>query len=395
MTDTTPRRCALLISSIVPIVTGAPAIAAADPDKAMVAPAPASSATLPPTLPGDSVYTEEVLKGLVGVTERTFELHGFVNLEGYDFRHDAERPTSSFDIHNVFLSTRANIADAVKLFIELEYEHGSAVKLDRAFIDFAVAGPLTIRVGRFSAPLSYERVHYAAPVRLMTSRPTMVDIAFHEWVDTGIEAFGRSGQLGYNLAVVNGPRGLTESGIPNDDVIDNNRNKTVIARVNYYPAASIESGAAASAGTYDVDNKRWFYLAELDARYRSGPLDIWGEAQFRTGDDEPCDASAMAVTAVTCDPAYVGDHAKKVGFYILAGYSVIHGWQHVHYLKPVVRYDEVDDLTAKTGRRRVSAGLNWSPHAHVVVKSELQASFPIGGTGEASQGVMMSAAADF
>jgi len=343
--------------------------------------------------PGEFLYSEEAVKGLLlGSSDLGAEVHGFVNLEYYALQRDSDHPNNSFDIHNVYLSTKAHVASAVTLFAELEYEHGSTVKLDRAFIEFEIARALTLRAGRFSSPFSYERVHYAAPVRLMTSRPFAADIAFHEWVDTGVEAFGRIGRFGYNLAVLNGPRGLTEAGIPNFDVISTHKNKTVLGRLNFYSTPYLEGGVAGSAGAYDPDSRRWFYLAELDARFRRGPLDVWAEVDYRAGDDEPCSAATQA----GCDPSYVGDHANKLGYYVLVGYAVVEDSASAHYLKPVFRFDEIDDLKAHTAERRATAGLDWSPYPHVVLKSELQWIFAFGQPGLPSRaGFMMSAVADF
>lgn len=344
-----------------------------------------------PAAPGDSVYSDELLATLgLDSSELVFDIHGFINLEYSAFRDDPEHPRNTFDIHNVFLSTRAHIDRRINAFVELEYEHGAALKVDRAFVDIALADAVNLRLGRFSAPLSYERVHYAAPVRLMTSRPRMVDIGFHEWVDTGIALFGRRGAVGYNLAVVNGPRGLTEAGVPNQDVVDNNGNKTVIARLSFYPGPELELGVVAAAGTYDPADRRWFYLGEVDARLRHRAWDVWAEAQYRDGDDEPCDPAADAA----CSVEYAGERAHKLGYYVLVGYTAVQDRPHVHYLKPVVRYDELDDLTLDTSTRRITAGVDWSPRPHVVFKSELQATLATADT-EGSGGLMMSAVADF
>jgi hypothetical protein len=362
--------------------------------EAPAAPPPPAAGDYLPTqpAPGDSVYTEEAIKSLsMDWQDLGFEMHGFVNLEYAALRDDADHPNNTFDIHNVFLSTRAHIGTFAKLFVELEYEHGSTVKLDRAFIDFDVARAFTLRVGRFSSPFSYERVHYAAPVRLMTSRPMLVDIGFHEWVDTGLEAFGRVGAFGYNLAIANGPRGLTEKGIPDQDVVDINENKSVVGRLNFYPTSFLEGGVVGSAGTYDPDDKRWFYLAELDARLRYGRWDIWTEAQYRDGDDEPCNSE----TDPSCNPAYVGDHANKFGYYVLGSYEIIQDRKYAHYVKALLRFDEIDDLKAGEGKRRITGGFNWSPAAHIVIKSEVQATFSTTNGALGSNGIMLSAVADF
>jgi hypothetical protein len=342
--------------------------------------------------PGDAVISEEDAAGLlVGAGELAAEIHGFVNLEYSAFAGDPTAGPATFDIHNVFLSTKARVGSRTSVFIELEYEHGSEVKLDRAFIDFEVAEALTLRAGRFSVPLSYERMHYAAPVRLMTSRPYSVDLAFHEWVDTGLQAYGRLGWLGYNVSLLNGPRGLTEAGVPNLDVIDVNRNKTVVGRLVAQPSAAIEAGLAGAIGSYDPQDKLWFQLVEVDFRGRMGAFEVWAEGIFRNGADEPCDAASDS----TCSPTYAGDRARKVGGYVLLAFTAMEQRRNIHYLKPMVRLDAVQDLTSNTGRQRVTAGLNWSPFPHCVLKSELQWSASTELAAPARWGAMASVVADF
>jgi hypothetical protein len=192
---------------------------------------------------------------LFGAADLTIDFHGFVNVE-YDARGKELTPVQTFDVHNFFLASQVRIGADVTLYGELEYEHGAIVRADRVFIDWTLHPALTLRAGRFDAPLSYERTHYFAPVRLLSSRPLQVDIAFHEWSDTGLQAYGRVGLFSYALALVNGPLGLTESGIQLTDVVDNNRDKAFIGRLNATPLAGLELGAAWAQGKYDDAGRR-------------------------------------------------------------------------------------------------------------------------------------------
>jgi hypothetical protein len=240
-------------------------------------------------------------------------------------------------------------------------------------------------------PLSYERLHYRAPARLTTSRPLFVDIAFHEWSDIGLELFGRLARFGYDLALVNGPSGLTEAGVPNFDEIDINRDKTVVARLNFYPTDWIEAGIAGALGAYAFQGGGRFRLAEADARVRRGPLDVWAEVDWRNADSEPCSFAADAA----CPATYAGDHGNKLGYYLLASYDLVRSRPYAHYLRPLVRFDAVSDLVAGVTTRRVTGGLDWSPLPHVVVKAEYQWRFGSGVLGVMSDGVMASVVADF
>jgi hypothetical protein len=300
--------------------------------------------------------------------EDAVQFHGFVNVEYLQLQAEADPPFPTFDLHNLFIGARARVAPGVRLFAEVEYEHGAEVRVDRAFVEWSVLPGLGLRAGRFYAPLSYERTHYYAPVRLMTSRPMTADIAFHEWADTGLSLFGRVGPLGYEVAVVNGPFGLTERGIPVQDVRDNNRDKTLVARLDLQPVSGVELGAAAARGRYDPDRRLGFRALELDVRIRRAPFELWAEALGRDGDDEPC---AFA-PGNGCSPAWAGARARQRGFYLLLAWTALEERPLVHYLKPLCRVDEVQTPADGTRARRLSLGLDWSPLPHLLLKAEAQ-----------------------
>jgi hypothetical protein len=335
---------------------------------------------------------EKTAKGLgFGFQDVVAEFHGFLNMEYFDFGKDSGHPNSSFDSHNFYISTRAEIAPDVVLFGEVEHEHGATIKVDRAFIDWELLDQLTLRAGRFYVPFSYERINYWAPVRLMTSRPFLVDIPFHEWSDSGLEVFGRMGMFGYDLSLVNGPFALTENGIPITDVRDNNKNKTGVARLNFYPLSSFQAGIAYGEGVYDSAGQLGYKLYEVDARFRKGPLDVWFEYDKRTGDDEPCVAAPLS----TCDPLFSGDVAGKDGFYVAVTYNVLENVKHAHYLKPIIRYDQIRTLNPDQGAKRETVGLNWSPKPHMVLKSEYQWTQEFGQADLEDNGFMLAIVLDF
>jgi hypothetical protein len=333
---------------------------------------------------------DEMIRWLLfGSPGQRIEFHGFLNFEGYAFQDQAEHDKSSFDLHNFYLAAKAPITRDIALFGEVEYEHGATIRLDRAFVDWTVHSLLTLRMGRFYVPVSYERAHYWAPIRPMTGRPLPVDIPFHEWADTGFELFGRQGWFGYDVGVVNGPFALTENGIPITDVRDNNDNKTPFARLNLYPERGIEAGVAYSQGAFDRNGDLKFKLLEIDSRLHRGPLDVWAEYDRRFGDDEPAEGEPGY------EPLFTGDRGRKEGYYVLVACQVASGRRMLNYLKPMVRFDRLEVLDAHSGLRRLTVGLNWSPEPHVVFKSEYQWTDEFGGPHLRNNGAMMSVVADF
>ncbi|HLG21600.1 MAG TPA: hypothetical protein VI382_02200, partial [Candidatus Manganitrophaceae bacterium] len=93
---------------------------------------------------------EAAVKGLLfGAQDIFVELHGFLNVEAYNFQSGASssRRIPSFDLHNFYLSAKAQPAKGFTAFAEVEYEHGTEqIKIDRAFIDWEAFTWGTIRI---------------------------------------------------------------------------------------------------------------------------------------------------------------------------------------------------------------------------------------------------------
>jgi hypothetical protein len=359
-----------------------------------------------PTVAAPSPGTDDVARelGLQGVEEldpldgssamliptqqqSAVRLNGFAALEL--LHEDTPGADASTFVPQLHLATRAHVTHGTLLVGEIGYEHGAELHVDRVFIEVQVAPWLTLRAGRFYAPLSYERLNHYAPIRLTTTRPLLADIAFGDWTDAGIGASGRHGSLGWDVAVVNGPAALSEPGMTPHFLRDNNANKAVVARLSYDPFPGLEAGGAVAYGRYDPQGKLAFRNVELDARLRRGRLDVWFEYDRRDGDDEPC----TSVEGTACDALFTGTRAGQHGAYLLAAYSVLEGRPWIQYLKPLARVEFVEELHTRTLRHRATAGLAWSPRPHVVAKAEYGR---VGVRGEAAHHhTFVSLAADF
>jgi hypothetical protein len=332
------------------------------------------------------------VKGLLfGSADLSVEFHGFLNAEYYNFQSGSEHPVSSLDIHNLYLAAKARVGPNVSLFAEIEYEHGGELRVDRAFVDWELFSWLILRAGRFYVPLSFERTHYWAPVRLMTSRPLLVDLAFHEWADTGVEVRGRYDWIGYDVAVVNGPFALTEAGIPTSDVRAINAQKSVVGRLEFFPITGLNTGVAYAQGAYGTDPDLRFELLEIDARFHYQRIDVWAEYDRRWGNDEPCSFA----TDSACNPRYSGDPARKEGYYLLVAYDVVRELSLINYVRPILRFDSIRNIDSQNGARRITGGLNWSPMPHLVLKSEYQRTLEFGQSQVRNDGFMAALVADF
>jgi hypothetical protein len=344
--------------------------ATADVHRTATTPAPPSSgahdaaAGLQPEPSLDDLDALDASAALLDRAQNAVRLNGFVAVE---MLHDDASPgRESTFTPQLHLATRAHVAREASVFGEIEYQHGAELRVHRAFIEVHVAPWLTLRAGRFYAPISYELLNHYAPVRLTTTRPLIADIAFGEWSDAGVEASGRLRSVSWNLAIVNGPAALSEHGLSAAALRDNNDDKAIVARVSYEPFQGLETGAAGAYGHYDPRGRLAFRTVELDARLRRGPLDVWFEYQRRDGDDEPCAFAAGS----ECDARFTGARAGQQGAYLLAAYSVLEGRPWIQYLKPLARIELLEELHVRGRHYRTTAGLAWSPLPHVVAKAE-------------------------
>ena len=270
-------------------------------------------------------YSEEKMGGGVygiayGSPETFAEFHGFVNLEYFDFQKDGELGRvhggdSSFDLHNFYFNAIAKIRQNVTAFGEIEYEHGGdELKVDRAFIDWRIADGLAFRLGKFYTPFGLEIKTYQAPARKLVSRPLYTEeLLFDEWTDVGVNAYGILGpkplRFIYDLAVTNGPKGLTEEDTQNTD---NNPRKDFIARVSVIPYLAeeifLEIGGSYAYGKYDDDSRLTVRLFGGDLRLLAMGLELVAEYVGRNGND----ATAANFCGGPPPPAHRPEHTVMV-----------------------------------------------------------------------------------
>ncbi len=198
-----------------------------------------------------------------------------------------------------------NVTANVKLCVAC---HG--VEIGMAFFDLRVADELNFRVGRFipafgEFPLRHDPANHRTsdkPLpydmgRMLRLNDWNMSVLPAPWVDNGIEVngthfFGSEAQLDYALYAVGGPRGssgafdfeykLSRSG--ESYYVDNNSRPTLGGRTAFTwlsDSFAFHIGASGMAGTYDPDNKLWFYLVGLESFFRVGKLYLRGEVLSR------------------------------------------------------------------------------------------------------------------
>src|SRR5689334_11404115 len=189
-----------------------------------------------------------------------------------------------------------NVSASIKLCVAC---HG--IETGMAFFDLRVADELNFRVGRFtpqfgSFPIRHDPANHRTsdkPLpydmgRMLRINDWNMSILPAPWVDNGIELngthfFGDEAQLDYAAYAVGGPRAssgafdfeykLSRSG--EVYYIDNNSRPTLGGRCAFTwlnDAFAFHIGASGMAGTYDTDNKLWFYLVGIESFFRVGKV---------------------------------------------------------------------------------------------------------------------------
>lgn len=355
----------------------APAMSSAQEPAASPSPSQSTAAASPSqsTATAQEPVTKEDMKlaaekDLAYGSETSFlTWHGYMDME---FFKQPEVP-SSFDLHEVYLSTKAQIAKQLSVTAEFEYEHGGSglILPMQAYADYAANPALTIRTGIFYVPIGLPRAYTLRgnKNRMIRQNALTHDLMFENWAEMGVDIFGefKSG-LFYDVAVANGMPNTMAPGdswkdAQVDDNHDNNDNKAVFFHGGYngkgtYGQVNIAGSYAAQ--TYDPDGERMMKHAGVDARYlHPNGFRIQTEYMKRSGDDNPADLENGIAAAAN---GWVFQTSKRVLFN-----------NRKSFYEPVFQIDSIDlnEHTDTNGDKITSAiGFLLSPVEHYLLKTE-------------------------
>lgn len=238
------------------------------------------------------------------------KLSNKVSIGGYyDFEYeDKERITAStteaegdFDQHRFVLFLGANPHERIKLFTELEYEHGAKaadLKLEQAWAEFSLSDNHNLRLGIDLIPVGRYNINHDANLTDFVFRPEIDErLIPTTWYEAGVGLNGNlwTDHLGYQIGISNGMRpstsvgaysefrnmrGSSTLGWPSED--DNNNNKAVHGRLAIKPWLGTEVGLSGYHGTYSnltnvsSQDSDITYLA-IDLSQVWGPFELRGE----------------------------------------------------------------------------------------------------------------------
>ncbi len=327
-------------------------------------------------MPTEVPEPQSEIQEVFGEVRKRVRFHGALDLRFDDWGSAGyKNGESTFDVYEVYLATSARVSDDVSLYFEPRYEHaGESIELRQGYIDWQIAEPVSLRMGKFYMPIGIYRNMYYAPLRKFVtySYPARL-ITVAPWEDVGLELHGEvpiantEMKLKYELAVLNG---LNEDYTQHPDNKvrnarqnrDNNSNKIIGGRVGLSPVEELEVGFSYNTGKYDDA-----------ANYR---LDFFGADIAYTISDLELKAEYMRSEAESRS----GD-IKTDGFYVQGAYKVLKDYLGMEYLELVGGVEGVnpgqalrDRFSIASGQqlRKFASGINLSPRDHFLIKTEYQ-----------------------
>ncbi len=226
---------------------------------------------------------------------------------------------------------------------------GEEVGLGQTLVDFKLLEEdrLGIQVGLIDMPFGIDYRVLATPDRRLVTPPLVTELMMDGgWGDIGVNIHGSAPCLNCNVYVVNGMG--EDSGVPVNQITDNNNSKTAGGRLGFSPMKDLELGFSYAQGPY------------LDGAADEALSRMGGDVQFAY---ERLDIKGELVTGKEEFPG--GAKSEHEGFYVqLLGRATEKGYGVVRYgyWKP-----KGDD-----GVTRVTMGLGYDLIENLSLRSEYQ-----------------------
>lgn len=349
-----------------------------------------------------------------GALESFVELHGYADLTYFDFEKDGD-PTlpytdgggnPTFDNNHFTLFIGANLRENLKFTSEFHFEHGySEPEMPQANIAWRFTKSATLTFGKFWFPFGTLEEHkvYSPQEKLVSFPYTIANVLPFHWADVGIQFYNKVSiklmDIGYYLALVNGPSGLSEEDAATRVAGDNNKDKRFVGRVEFYPLEGLEFGVSHTTGKWDTAGENKLDFIGVDAMFNHGKLELTGE--YIQGDVESDGNlndlfSTLDAGSCTANCLSVGDFTRS-GYFIQASYTLLEKAHNINYMNATVRYDAFDRddrVDDNNDLSRFTFGVGVSPYPHFLFKAEYQL-VEEEGTGKDNDGVMLQVVADF
>ena len=270
-------------------------------------------------------------------TDSSYGVTGPVS--GYmDFHFNKpETADGQLDFHRFVLIFSHTFAPRIRFVAELELEHAivegleekGAVELEQAYVDFLVTRSFNLRAGMLLVPMGIINERHEPPVFNGVERPLVDTVIIPStWFEAGAGIHGEIGRGVRYRAYVMAP--LDAAGFSADEGIRNGRQEgfesnvrhvAYAGRAEYVGTAGLTLGASGWTGRSSFSIPRLdtrVSVAEADARYKTGRLELRGEfAQVSITDAAALNSALRLLTGV---PPNIARGLR--GFYGEAGYRV-------------------------------------------------------------------------
>jgi len=304
-------------------------------------------------------------------------------LGGYiDMEFEVTEDGSTFDQHRFVPFITGHVSERVTVSAEIEFEHGGnpdtdgEVKLEYAIMDFEMSEGFQFRGGVLLSPLGSFNLLHDSPLNDLTARPVVSRQLIPSTLsESGMGLFGtfypgEESVLSYQAYFVNGfDEGIidTKTGEARLRVRegrgsqkkDNNKDKSVVARVGYSPTLGANVGISMHTGKYDDAGHHNLTITALDAKWSLGALELQGEAAWVKAGVDRAQFATMA--------------EKQAGLYGQVNFHLLHdAVMQGSVFTLVARGDWVDFDTDLDGDQEegFTLGLNFRPTEETVFKAD-------------------------
>ena len=346
----------------------------------------------------------ESFMGLGPAASKVYGIEKGLSIGGYgevfynNYQHASKKDFA--DAARFILYGGYKFNDWIVMNTELEFEHAGIgnsgskepeVYTEFSYLDFLLNKSFNLRTGLILMPIGIVNEYHEPTVYHGVSRPDVeLNIIPGTWRDIGIMAYGKAGELKYDVALVNGPRA---NSFTNSTWIRSGRQQGAkvnadalasLVRINYEPLTDLLVGGTYYSGKADTgkggdedkatDKEGTVNLWEVHGQYQLKGLQLRG--LYTRG-------SLDANDNFKTDPSLKKVGKEVEGWYLETAYDImplIKSGSETS-LTPFVRYEAYDtnkevfngQTRDKTlDRRVITAGIGFKPHPNVVIKADYQ-----------------------
>jgi hypothetical protein len=321
--------------------------------------------------------------------DKRLSIHGYgeVHYNNPQIGTMDKKAPAEVDVHRMVLGWEYEFTPDLRMDAEVDFEHAaSEIELEYLQVEYDLTPTMSLRAGNLLMPVGPLNEFHEPPTYHSVERPYLESSVIPTtWQDIGVGVVGRAsnGAVGYRAYVVSG---LDATGFAAEDGIREGRQHgleakaedlALVGRLEYAAKGGLSFGGSGYVGGADQGTAGLgsvtVAIAEADARYRRGALDLRGEvANVTIGNSDSVSA-------------FVGESvASRIwGLYGEAAYDLLHGRTQVEgrAFWLFTRFERFDtNADTETGvvrvpeaeRTVVTGGVAYHPVREVAFKADLE-----------------------